>query len=67
MIRASKFNFYLNLTLRKYINVKVKHFSVMYISSISPTRAKPVVHGYVFSMAVGTIGEWYVETGPFFC
>ena len=22
------------------------------------TRSKPVGHGYVFSMAVGTIGEW---------
>ena len=22
------------------------------------TRPKPVDHGYVFSMAVGTIGEW---------
>ena len=22
------------------------------------TRPKPVEHGYVFSMAVGTIGEW---------
>ena len=22
------------------------------------TRLKPVEHGYVFSMAVGTIGEW---------
>ena len=22
------------------------------------TRPKPVGHGYVFSMAVGTIGEW---------
>ena len=23
------------------------------------TRPKPVGHGYVFSMAVGTIGEWF--------
>ena len=23
------------------------------------TRPKPVEHGYVFSMAVGTIGEWF--------
>ena len=28
------------------------------------TRSKPVGHGYVFSMAVGTIGEW-LKTVPF--
>ena len=26
--------------------------------SLTPTRPKPVKHGYVFSMAVGSIGEW---------
>ena len=26
--------------------------------SLRRTRPKPVGHGYVFSMAVGTIGEW---------
>ena len=26
--------------------------------SFNNTRPKPVAHGYVFSMAVGTIGEW---------
>ena len=30
------------------------------------TRPKPVDHGYVFSMAVGTIGEW-LKLVPFFC
>ena len=25
---------------------------------LANTRPKPVDHGYVFSMAVGTIGEW---------
>ena len=25
---------------------------------LNNTRPKPVEHGYVFSMAVGTIGEW---------
>ena len=29
------------------------------------TRPKPVEHGYVFSMAVGTIGEW-LKLVPFF-
>ena len=29
------------------------------------TRPKPVGHGYVFSMAVGTIGEW-LKLFPFF-
>ena len=36
--------------------------------SINPlicTRPKPVEHGYVFSMAVGTIGEW-LKLVPFF-
>ena len=28
------------------------------------TRPKPVEHGYVFSMAVGTIWEW-LKLGPF--
>ena len=27
-------------------------------SALKTTRPKPVEHGYVFSMAVGTIGEW---------
>ena len=30
------------------------------------TRPKPVEHGYVFSMAVGAIGEW-LKLAPFFC
>ena len=29
------------------------------------TRPKPVGHGYVFSMTVGTIGEW-LKLVPFF-
>ena len=29
------------------------------------TRPKPVEHGYVFSMAVGIIGEW-LKLVPFF-
>ena len=29
------------------------------------TRPKPVDHGYVFSMAVGTVGEW-LKLVPFF-
>ena len=29
---------------------------VFFISKI--TRPKPVGHGYVFSMSMGTIGEW---------
>ena len=29
------------------------------------TRPKPVEHGYVFSMAVGTFGEW-LKLVPFF-
>ena len=29
------------------------------------TKPKPVGHGYVFSMAVGTIGEW-LKVVPFF-
>ena len=29
------------------------------------TRPKPVGHGYMFSMAVGTIGEW-LKLVPFF-
>ena len=33
--------------------------------SIYITRPKPVGHGYVFSMAVGTIGEW-MKVVPFF-
>ena len=32
---------------------------------IGHTRPKPVEHGYVFSMAVGTIGKW-LKLVPFF-
>ena len=35
------------------------------ISSIKTTRQKPVGHGYVFSMAIGTIGEW-LKLVPYF-
>ena len=38
---------------------------MMTILSIDITRPKPVEHGYVFSMAVGTIGEW-LKLVPFF-
>ena len=32
--------------------------NVCNITNLMITRPKPVEHGYVFSMAVGTIGEW---------
>ena len=35
------------------------------MSLSNDTRPKPVEHGYVFSMAVGTIGEW-LKLVPFF-
>ena len=28
------------------------------VTLVNSTRSKPVGHGYVFSMAVGTIWEW---------
>ena len=31
---------------------------MVFLLILSVTRPKPVRHGYVFSMAVGTIGEW---------
>ena len=39
-------------TLERTDNV----FRVLF--EIDDTRPKPVEHGYVFNMAVGTIGEW---------
>ena len=35
------------------------------LGTLIDTRPKPVGHGYVFSMAVGTIGEW-LKLVPFF-
>ena len=35
------------------------------LSNLNITRPKPVEHGYVFSIAVGTIWEW-LKTGTFF-
>ena len=35
------------------------------LSRIFSTRPKPVKHGYVFSMSVGTLGEW-LKLDPFF-
>ena len=35
------------------------------VTLVNSTRSKPVGHGYVFSMAVGTIGEW-LKLVPFF-
>ena len=54
--------------------LSVLHECYMYLYSrssdprliISYTRPKPVEHGYVLSMAVGTIGEW-LKLVPFFC
>ena len=37
---------------------KFRCHSKSYITQTTNTKAKPVGHGYVFSMAVGTIGEW---------
>ena len=37
----------------------------MFLKNTEKTRPKPVEHGYVFSMAVGTIGEW-LELVSFF-
>ena len=31
---------------------------IYFVIMLYVTRLKPVEHGYVFSMAVGTIGEW---------
>ena len=39
--------------------MKTSYVSVGYfVQHIYYTRQKPVEHGYVFIMAVGTIGEW---------
>ena len=37
----------------------------MTVTGINTTRSKPVGHGFVFSMAIGTIGEW-LKVVPFF-
>ena len=39
------------------IMIPTRIFKPMLIKCIN-TRPKPVEHGYLFSMAVGTIGEW---------
>ena len=43
---------------------KRRNFAIL--NALNMTRPKPVDHGYVFSMAVGTIGEW-LKLFPFFC
>ena len=47
---------YLKLYLTKCFNdLQILYKRYVYLNT---TRPKPVEHGYVFSMAVGTIGEW---------
>ena len=48
------------------ITKKIKSAMRIVCLSLLKTRPKPVEHGYVFSMAVVTIGEW-LKLVPFFC
>ena len=43
----------------------MKYFLWFVFENFEVTRPKPVGHGHVFSMAVGTIGEW-LKLAPFF-
>ena len=56
IVTCSEEFYYALLCLTENIRAK-------YCIYISATRPKPVGHGYVFSMAVGTIGGM-VESGP---
>ena len=53
-----QFEYNLNQTYFKKAKVLKFWLPVKTIVNFSTTRPKPVEHGYVFSIAVGTIGEW---------
>ena len=53
------------LLLQRKQTRPITHFTGCF-NKLKQTSPKPVEHGYVFSMAVGTIEEW-LKLIPFFC
>ena len=41
-----------------FLGLTISHITLSCSQYLYNTRPKPVEYGYVFSMAVGTIGEW---------